>query len=223
MNKIFFPLFLTAVILLAFSFNGICQKKDFQSWNEISLEKDLSKKASVSFEQDFRFQNNATLFKDHITEVGGQYKITKAFRIGGSYRYTHTIDLENGNQHEHRLSLEAIAKHKLQRFELAYKLRYQLNFEQFDQNRWHYLRNKFTVKYNLPKTSLLPFVEYEFSYSLNNPYKNSIDKHRFSLGFEYGLSKNIDVFSFYRIQLDREYFRTPSNKYILGLGASFQF
>ena len=209
---IFFSLF------LVYFQNSFGQYQDFHSWSELTIEKKLTKKASLILQQDVRIQNNSTLFKDYITVIGASYKFNKHLKVRASYRFTYSYDIEDLFENEHRFYGDIRLKQKLQRFVFSYRFRYQLKYAHFNLNRWHHLRNRFSVKYNIPKSPFLPFAKYEFYYSLNNPVKNSIDRSKYTVGLEYGINKKLSVYTFYRLLIRREYFKIPTNRSILGIG-----
>ncbi len=198
------------------------QIEDFYIWNELSVKKKVNKKISLILNQDIRLQNNASLFKDYITVVGVEYSFNKKVKIRTSYRNTYSNNLEDGIGNEHRLYAALRLRHKINRFSLHYRARFQAKFINFDHNCWYHFRNRFTIKYNVPKIPLIPYAEYEFYYMLNNPVFNSIDRSRYTLGLEYGIFDYLEVYTFYRILLRREILKVPLNKYILGLGLSFK-
>lgn len=197
------------------------QTEDFQIWSKLSVKKKINKEISLIFQQDIRLQQNATLFKDYITFLGGQYAFNKKIKIRGIYRYTHSPTLEDGTVNEHRFYADIMLRHKIDRFKLKYRGRYQVKFIQFDINRQHYLRNRFAIEYNVPKIPLSPYAEYEFYYSLNNPIDNSIIRNRYTLGADYKINNFMSIYSYYRIIVRREYLKIPYNNYILGMGVKF--
>ena len=197
------------------------QTEDFQIWSKLGIKKKVNKEISLIFQQDIRLQQNATLFKDYITFVGGQYAFNKKIKIRGIYRYTHSPTIEDGTVNEHRFYADLMLRHKIDRFKFKYRGRYQVKFVYFDISRLHYFRNRFTVEYNIPKIPLTPYAEYEFYYSLNNPYKNSIIRNRYTLGLDEKRKGDIGVYSYYRVILRREYLRIPYNNYIFGIGVKF--
>lgn len=213
------------LFLISFQFVSVIsvfsQTEDFQIWSKLSLKKKINKEITIIFQQDVRLQQNASLFKDYITFLGGQYSFNKSFKIRGIYRYTHSPTIEDGTINEHRFYADIMLRHKIDRFRLKYRGRYQLKYIQFDINRWHYLRNRFTVEYNIPKIPLTPYTEYEFYYSLNNPVENSVIRSRYTLGADYKINKRMSVYSYYRLIIRREYLKTPYNNYILGVGVKF--
>jgi long-subunit fatty acid transport protein len=222
MNKtIIRPFFL--IILLAMGFQTFSQIEDFQLWNGYSVEKELNKKISVGLEQEFRFKNNASQFEDYLTTLGGGYKINKYLKVRGAYRFNYAKSIEEGVKNEHRFNVDLMLRYKLDRFVLGYRARYQVEYEKFEYNHYHDLRNKFGVKYNIRKTDFVPFAEYEFNYSLNYPAGNSIYRNRYTFGVDYEISKQLSVYSYYRIQTRRIYDKKPYNYYILGLGANYTF
>lgn len=221
MNKknLYFIIVITG--FLGFSTLLNAQVEDFQSWNSIGLSKKINKKISLSFEQEIRLSTNASFLKDYNTSIGGKYKFNKHFKLGGSYKFTSASDIEEGSSFEHRIYTDAIFRYKLHRFIFQNRLRYRIIFEPANKTQTQHIRNKFTLKYNIRKSKLLPFAECELYYSLNNPVYNSIDKRRFTTGLQYEVSKLIEISSYYRIQQRRAYNSKPYNYYILGLGINF--
>jgi len=196
------------------------QIKEFQNWNSISIDKEITKKASLLFDEEFRFENNASQFQSTLTTLGAQYKISKYLKVKSLYRYTYANTFEDGVETEHRFSADVMMRYKTNRITFGYRARYQMEYINFDVNTWHTLRNKFSAKYDIPKSHFLPYVEYEFYYPLNNPIQNSITKNRYTLGAEYEIYKNVSLSAYYRIQIRQAYSKYALNKYILGLGAS---
>jgi hypothetical protein len=203
-------------------FHAHAQINDFKSWNTLSIEKTFSKKTSLILQQEVRFDNNATHFNDYLTVLGGQYAFNKHLKVRGFYRYTLTNDIEDGQEKEHRLYTDVVFGYNIKRIILNYRTRYQVKFVQTEINRWHHIRNRFTVKYDIPKSSLLPYIQYEFYYSLNHPALNKIDRQRCALGIQFDINNDLSISSFYRVQFKREYGKTPKNDYILGLGANLK-
>ena len=197
------------------------QTEDFQIWSKLAIKKKINKEISLIFQQDIRFQQNATLFKDYITFLGGQYSFNKKIKIRGIYRYTFSPTIEDGTINEHRFYADLMLRHKIDRFKFKYRGRYQVKSIDFDIYSMHYFRNRFTVEYNIPKIPLTPYAEYEFYFSLNNPVKNSIIRNRYTLGADYKISDIMSVYSYYRVIIRREYLRMPYNNYILGIGVKF--
>lgn len=199
------------------------QEKDFQNWNKISIEKEVIDDLSISLDQEVRLHNNASALKDYISVIGGSYRINKYAKVQGLYRLTVSNDFEEGTSYNHRWYADAMLRYRYARFIFGYRCRYQMAYEDYNINRWHHIRNRFSVKYDIPKSKILPYAQYEFYYSLNNPIQNSIEKTRYTFGLEYALTKDIDVSAFYRIQKRRNYGSKPYDRYILGISASYSF
>ncbi len=218
-NNLKFTILILFLLSVTQTFSQI---EDFYSWNELSVKKKVNKKITLILQQDIRLQNNASVFKDYVTVVGAQYSFNKKVKVRASYRYTYSNDLEYNIESEHRLYADLMLRHKINRFRLHYRARLQAKFVHFDVNCWYHLRNRFTIDYNIRKVPLVPYAEYEFYYSLNNPKYNSIDRSRYTLGLKYDVFDFMGVYTFYRILLRREQLRKPFNKYILGVGLSFK-
>lgn len=198
------------------------QEQDFQNWNNISVSKEIVNDLTASFEQELRLNNNASDIKDYITVLGAEYKINKYVKARGLYRLTVSNDIEKGSSMEHRWYGDAMLRYKLDRINFGYRCRYQLSYEDFDVNRWHHLRNRFSVKYDIPKSKILPYAQYEFYYSLNDPIQNNIEKTRYTFGVEYGLTDYLNLSTYYRIQKRRAYGSKPYDRYIVGISVSVE-
>lgn len=223
MSKKYFFTILTLACILVQSANSFAQEEDFQSWNNISVSKEIVDDLNVNFKQEVRLFNNATDLKDYITVIGANYRLNKYAKFGALYRLTVANDFDQSTSYEHRWYADAALRYRKSRFILGYRFRYQLSYDDFTINNWSHIRNRFSVKYDIPKSKILPFTEYEFYYALNNPIKNTIEKSRFTMGLEYGVTKYLDLSAYYRIQKRRTYGSKPYNRYILGISASFNF
>ena len=137
------------------------------------------------------------------------------------YRYTYISLLEYTHINEHRFYADLLLQHKIENFKLKYRARYQVKYIKFNVNRLHYLRNRFSLEYRIPKTPLSTYAEYEFYYSLNNAVKNSVIRNRYTLGTGYKITDFMSVNIYYRLIVRREYLKIPYNNYILGLGVKF--
>jgi len=215
--------FLLGLVFACLFTNAQVPTKDFQSWNSISVEKRIFKKYSILLDQDIRLDQNASMFKDYITVIGAHYVVNKYIKVRGLYRFTLSEDFEDGTSYEHRWYADGMLRYKPGRFIYGYRLRYQLSYEDLDANRFHHLRNRFTLKYDIPKSKILPYVGVELYYSLNDPIKNSVERSRYTAGIEYAISDYLGVSCFYRLQKRKTYGSKPYNRYILGLGASYEF
>jgi len=206
----------------------LAQVEDFQSWNSVSIDWKLNKDFTASAEQEIRFVDNASRLGEYISVVGFQYKVTSWLRMGAAYRLTLNYDLEDQAYPDHRIYTDLNFRIKPGRFTLGYRARYQIVFQQFISDNYsnfnpQHLRHKFSAKYNISKTPLYPFAEFEFYQSLNNPAENSIQKTRYTGGLGYPITDYATLEVYYRFVEKSFRFIKPKQEYVLGFSLGFSF
>ncbi len=220
--------FLCFLLFLFIGVNSYGQAQDFELWNDITVEKILSKKISVLFREEVRFNENATMLDDWLTTVGGHYAFNQHIKIKVLYRYTLSKDQEDGNKNSHRICGDLTLRYKHNRLIGSYRIRYQTAYSQYNSSELghlpvQHLRNRFSLKYDIPKTPLMPYLAYEFYYSLNSIVGNSIQVNRVAAGFEYDLTKNLSTKVYYRFQKREALYIKAKNTYILGVSLAYEF
>ena len=199
---------------------------DLEQWTSIGLSKKINKHWKISLDQEFRFTNNVSKFDTYFTDMGIDYKFNKHFAVGANYRFYQNKNSEKSFQTQHRLSTDFQYKHKINRFSLAYRLRFQNKDEDFftsgtNENLYN-LRNKFSVNYNINNLKLDPFIDVELYRQIEKLNSTELSKLRWTIGLEYPLKKIGDIQLFYR--LDQELNQTNNkDTYIIGLGYKFSF
>ena len=219
---------LIILLLLFLAFASYSQEKDFQMWTELGIKKEINKDFSLSLNQEFRFNENASTFDKWHSTFGLEYDITKYVRMRVMYRYSQNKDLEKGFEVAHRYLSDVILRKKVKRFNLSYRLRYQMDYEKDFTGEALYmdsqaLRSRFMFKYNIRKNPLTPYTSYEFLYRLNNPYGNSIERNRITIGIDYNLTDNLSANLYYRYQTSSGNDVRAKNYYITGIGMSYKF
>ena len=53
----------------------------------VNLQKKVTKKVTLNLNSQLRFNNNITYLQTYLFELGGEYKISKAFDAGIYYRF----------------------------------------------------------------------------------------------------------------------------------------
>ena len=134
---------------------------DLEQWTSIGISKKINKKWEMSLEQNFRFKEDASQFDVYFSDLGIDYKFNKHFYIGANYRFYQNKNNEGDFKTQHRWSTDITYKHKIKRFRLAYRIRFQNKDEDFytneSGNNLYNLRNRLSVKYNIKNFKLDPF------------------------------------------------------------------
>lgn len=199
---------------------------DLEQWTSIGISKKINKHWKISLDQEFRFTNDVSRFDTYFTDLGVDYKFNKHFAVGANYRFYQNKNKVDDFQTQHRLSTDFQYKQKINRFTLAYRLRFQNKDEDFftsnSSNNLYNLRNKFSVDYNIKNFKFDPFFNVELYRQIEDVNTNDLSKLRWTIGFDYSLKKLGKVELFYRIdnELNQSF---NKDTYILGVGYKFSF
>ena len=205
MNKSSFILLLFCPLLL------IAQEQDFQLWSKVGASYDLNKDLSVSFDQGFRARENASLPDVTFSNLSLKYDLIKKWSVAIGYRYITDFDLSQNTSTSQRIYTDINYRKKKKRWLMKNRLRYQYQEEIFT------LRDKVSLSYNIRKTPLEPFINFELFLKGSN-----FKKWRYTLGASYPFLKEFDIDAYYRLQ---QSFNTnnPKQLHILGLGIEYKF
>lgn len=217
------PLLFLFFILFSCVVSG--QEKDFKSWNSVQATIGLTKKLDFKFGQEFRFEDNASYLGDYLTVAGISYKINKHLQVRGYYRFQINRNPKIGYETIKRLYGDVRLKERFGRFDVLFRVRYQLNFLPDNDTDFTYfnpqhLRHKIQVTYDVPKNKIDPFVSYEMYQALNNPIKNTIETHRYTTGLAFPLSNLLDAEIYYRVEKENDLIHKAKLNYVLGIGLS---
>ena len=204
MKRIFVILFLVASIAT------FGQSKDIELWTGGEFKVKFNKKWSASIAEQLRFNNNVSNLRQAFTELSGKYKFNKYFALSTTYRY---IGRPNSNN-KNRFSLDFLAKYKLKEIPLSfgYRLRAQKAITSVSKNTTSYIRNKFSVNYNLSKL-VDPFIAYETYFMLK---KSEFRLNRITIGLDWKINKQMSICSYYRFQKETNV-KFPARTHIIGL------
>jgi len=199
-----------AVFLLSLS--SFSQDQDFQIWSGAELKYKWNKKISFGLEQNLRTAHNSLLVGKTFTELKVNYNLPKKMSVSGGYRF---IQLYIGEKSfGHRLFTDFKYNYKLDRFKLRYRLRYQ--YQTSSEKASNTFRNQLKVAYNLPKTSIEPFVAGESYYTLFRGF----DKYRLTAGLSEKFGKKLKGSIYYRYQREVNYSNVQTQN-ILGVSLSY--
>jgi len=177
------------LILTLLSFQVKAQYKDLESWYTIGVSKKLGEKWNVSLDEEFRFNSNATKLSKHFTDL--QFKFKKRswiyYQLGTRYYFEKSKDdYWNGAL---RINLDLNLKAKYDDFSFISRTRLQSSLnEENTIGRLHsdeaLFREKITLKYNLKKYNLTPFISSEIFIEDYFVFNNSNAKKPISVKYE---------------------------------------
>jgi len=233
MRKINIQLLLIVFISITCTMSFFAQNEDtndLASWNAIALEYKLNDKFNFSLEQHLRFKDNISTVDTYFTQLESSYEFIKNFKILGGLRYIRDNDTEGnyqGYENHFRFHLDAIYKHKLNRFSLAYRIRYQnknelgISVDEGDYARKN-IRIKTSLGYNIRKWPLDP----KFSAEIFNSHQkeddnNGFSKYRLTLGTDFKIKNMGEIKLYYRVEKELNV-DVPETINIIGLKYTYK-
>ncbi|MBO7143415.1 MAG: DUF2490 domain-containing protein [Salinivirgaceae bacterium] len=216
---------LLAGALLTAAAPATAQSTDFQTWSSIGVKKKLSKKLSVTVEEELRLYNNSTAFgKDNVT-ASATYNLHKKLRVSGGYRYSRVNGFDDGYSNSHRLMLNATLRHKTgSDIVLSLRERFQTDWSSAPHEyATMYLRHRLQAAYSSKESPWGPYVNVEFSQSLNNPAGNGFDRVRALAGCEYEMRGMLTFNVGLGYQYTNRPLKKPKKASILALGVTYGF
>jgi hypothetical protein len=235
------------VFFFLFSFSSFSQDStvvsDFEAWGGVSLEKSFfEKKLNLGLTQEFRFDENSMHLDQYFTELKIKYEVYNGLDLGIGYRFIRN-NKNSGYKNEQRIFADVSYKHKLDRWSLSYRFRFQ-NHDEIgvsrsegdDITRKYRLRAK--VAYNIKNWELDPYLSVEGFFAQETNGINYVEtitetekvsgfqKLRFTLGTKYKINKFMQLGAFYRIEQEMKsypgVYNSPATYYIGGLNLTFK-
>jgi hypothetical protein len=210
-RKIIIPILLILPYAICFG-----QDTDVELWLSANIHKDFKKKYRLFYEQGYRSDHNITETKTFYFDVGGLYKPWKFLWIGPYYRYFNDF---KGSEKSH-LAGVLFLREEMGRFDLKSKTKYIYEFEKGDEKD-HYIRQKLTAAYDIPKFKFNPFLSTELIFHMQ-PAKTETEEIRLEIGFERNFGKHHSVEVWYRYNIERNV-SNPINSHIIGIDYAFEF
>ncbi|MGB5419020.1 DUF2490 domain-containing protein [Algibacter sp.] len=220
-NKLFyFSLLLLCMLFVKTSDAQSDDTNHLESWNSIGVEYKLNKKWSFELEEQLRLDEDITEIAEYFTQLGAEYSLMKNFKLGGGLRFIRENDNEGnvqGYENHFRFNVDATYKHKINDFQLKYRLRYQNKNElSVDDYANQQLRFKTGIEYNIKKWKLDPKFSAEIFNQIGQENDNGFKKYRLTLGTDYKIKNFGTIGLFYR--LEKELNETiPETTNIIGL------
>ena len=204
------------LLLLFFTFSSIAQENDFQIWTSLSVNDKVTYKTDINVKHGLRFRENSSLLSKSYSDIRLKYKYNKRVSLGVGYRDINEWNKQLSREQESRYYSDLYLRHKIDRFVFSVRNRYQ---KQGSTRLYNYLfRQKLSITYNIRKNKLDPLLAAEYFYS----EQKQINKLRYTLGFSYPISKDLDFDIAYRIQQQLN-IENPETLFILSGKLSYDF
>jgi hypothetical protein len=204
--------------------------RDLETWSSAGVKLNLDKRWEFGLSEQLRLKTNSSVVSSYFTAFKINYIGWKRWELGGGFRFLRDNDTKGGIQgfeNHSRYHIELAYKHKINRFKLAYRLRFQRKNElgvSEDEGDYpnRYLRLKLGLGYNLKNWKLDPKFSTEIFRHYEQGEENGFDKIRWTIGTEYKMKKLGALKLFYR--MERELNITyPKTTNIFGLSYVYTF
>ena len=205
-------------ILLLFlsTVSCIAQENDFQIWTSCSANDRVTYKTDINIKHGLRFRENTSLLSKSYSDVRLKYKYNKKVSLAVGYRDINEWNKQLVRETKSRYYSDLYLKHKLDRFMLSVRNRYQ---KQGNSEATTYLfRQELSVRYNIRKNKLEPLFAAEYFCT----EQKQINKLRYTLGFSYPIYRDLDFTMSYRIQKQLNV-GNPETLYIFSTKLSYDF
>jgi hypothetical protein len=194
---------LILLILMSLIFPAFPQS-DWGSSFSVEVSKKLMPKLSLSLEEEFRLRDNFSTTERFSSALELGYKPLKFLKFGGAYNLINYNHSTKGWELRHRYYLFALGSCKVNNFRLSLRERFQSTYRQGVEatstraNPKNYLRSRFKIDYDIPKSHFEPYFSVEFYHTLNDPQENKMNKVRYSIGTAYNINKRNTLDLYYR-------------------------
>jgi len=206
------------VVLLLVGNDAIAQdvENEYQTRTELKLSFKPWKKVKINIAPQLRFDESFTLDKSLI-EGELEYKVWNLFTLGAAYRFIANQRENKDTEYLSRYSYSASTKKDFGRFEGAFRLMYSNYADDDDDDVLDFLRYKLSLKYDIAKCKITPFVSTELFQALDG---SSVYKMRYSVGADYKLFKK----NYLGVNYKFDYYKSEYlNKHIVSVGYKIKF
>jgi len=221
MNK---KLFLMLVLVCTTAIiNG--QDKDFGIWYSITAQKELVKDLDLDVDFNLRTYHDAGEIEEGFIDIGLGYKLTNFLSAAVSYRYTQMKEDDELFHPRHKWFADVKAKTSLGDLDVSGRVRFQQRYKTYfedenDKESKELLRLRVKAAYDIPKFPLNPYVTSELFFPVFGNSSRTVDKQRFTGGFEYNISKKHAIELEYMFQ--RDFFPKLRDMNIISVNYSIQ-
>ena len=154
----------------------------------------------MTLKQSFRLENNSSFLYKYFTDSRIKYNYNKMLSVSIGFRYINEREIENNwladtnTENKNRYYSDLHIKQNIDRFNLSLRNRLQKQGVKNDFN--NTFRQKLSIDYNIKKSKLKPIFSTEYFYKK----EEKINKIRYSLGLEYPIIKDLNLYLGYRFQ-----------------------
>lgn len=186
----------------------LAQKKDFGIWYYVAAEKEILKDLDLEVDVNLRTYHNAGEVEEGFIDLGLGYKLTDFLSAAVSYRFTQMKEDDEHFHPRHKWFADFRAKTALGDFDVSGRIRFQQRYKTYfedenDKETKEHLRFRVKAAYDIPKFPLNPFVTAElFLPIFDDNVDRTVDKQRYTGGFEYNISKKHSIELEYMFQRD---------------------
>lgn len=208
MKKTCIALFV-GILSVGFAFGqNTSNSDDLETWTSVKLRYKASKKWAFELQEQLRLKENSSVTDQYFTQLTTRYKLTKNLSLGAGLRYIKRNDTQGkiqGFENHIRYHFDLGYKHKIERFSLNHRLRFQnknelgVSEEEGDFAKKNF-RFKSSVAYNIRKWKLDPKVSAEIFNKSHEGGTNGFSKYRLTFGTSYNLKKAGEINLYYRME-----------------------
>jgi len=225
--------FLFAAILLANISLLSAQTNDWGLWTSVDAEKKLGKNWELDIGGQYRWKDNISVTDQIRGSADISRKLGKHLQLGAGYEL---IAKKKVNKdvfvYRNRFRVQSKVSYKYARFTADWRLRMQLTMMEKedlsggitfddDYHKW-VMRNRFSLKYDIRKTPLKPYINFELFHQPFGGLEYSYYKNRFSVGTDYKINKRHSLEVGYK--LENEVAGTvKSHFHVVKIGYTFSF
>lgn len=203
----------------------MAQYSAFQTWIAAELNGELFNKLDYSVSPEARITIDNPNRRSIHAELDLSTRVTGFFKVGGQYRIQQKNYIEDYSYLVNRYGLYGRFNTRIDKLRIAYRAMYQWEYVGYNQRENGNIplqeqRHKLSLSYYKKKWELRPETSIELFFVTKPEYVYQTFKYRFSAGFEYDLTKEIDLGISYKLQ--QEYFEpNPATAHILALKFSY--
>ena len=197
-----------SIILLAHVSMMFAQSSDWGLWTSIDAEKKLSKKWELDVAAQYRMNDHISVTDQIRGSVDVSRKTGKFVKLGFGYELIAKNKVKQDMYvYRNRFRVQATGSYKYARFTASWRTRIQLtllennNKPDVDNQKWVW-RNRFGLKYDIKKTPLKPYINFELFHQLFSDLEYSYYQNRFSTGIEYSLNKRNTIEAGYKLETE---------------------
>lgn len=194
-------------------------------WTKVGVRGKITKKLNWSTEVNTRFIPGVQTF---FPEFGLSYKVTKWFQPSIDYRFVFDKNKYGNFLSSSRINLNAAFKHKIKRFSVGLRLRYQSSFSRkisgtnidynsdFDQA----FRFRPNIEYKIKKTWFTPVISFEWFVNPVDGPDRGLTKTRLAIGTKINLKGPHEASIKYQVDNRADFSR--GRRFVFSMGYTYK-